>query len=123
MIKNNILPQFSPDHPWDHNKTIEFIAFVNDPVNRVGELNLDVVPLYKDFDSLIAIYDRIINNATKNDIITKLKPYNVASVRPEIVDPETTSLVLTVNAKYDKKGTAKTSILASFHEETRKRHN
>ena len=50
-----------------------------------------------------------ITNATKNDIITKLKPYNVASVRPEIVDPETTSLVLTVNAKYDKKGTAKTS--------------
>ena len=31
-----------------------------------------------------------ITNATKNDIITKLKPYNVASVRPEIVDPETT---------------------------------
>ena len=50
-----------------------------------------------------------ITNATKNDIITKLKPYNVASVRPEIVDPETTSLVLTSNVKYDKKGTSKTS--------------
>ena len=50
-----------------------------------------------------------ITNATKTDIVTKLKPYNVASVRPEIVDPETTSLVLTINAKYDKKGTSKTS--------------
>ena len=50
-----------------------------------------------------------LTDATKNNIITELAPYNVASVRPEIVDPETTSLVLTVNAKYDKKGTAKTS--------------
>ena len=50
-----------------------------------------------------------ITNATKTDIVTKLKPYNVASVRPEIVDPETTSLVLTSNVKYDKKGTSKTS--------------
>ena len=50
-----------------------------------------------------------ITNATKTDIVTKLKPYNVASVRPEIVDPETTSLVLTSSVKYDKKGTSKTS--------------
>ena len=50
-----------------------------------------------------------LTNATKQNIITSLKPYNVASVRPEIVDPETTSLVLTINAKYDKKATAKTS--------------
>jgi hypothetical protein len=49
-------------------KATEFIAFVNDPANRVGELNLDVVPLYKDFHSLIPIYDRIINNTTKNNI-------------------------------------------------------
>jgi len=50
-----------------------------------------------------------LTNATKQNIITSLQPYNVASVRPEIVDPETTSLVLTINAKYDKKATAKTS--------------
>jgi len=50
-----------------------------------------------------------ITNATKTDIVTKLKPYNVASVRPEIVDPETTSLVLTSNVKYDKKSTSKTA--------------
>ena len=33
----------------------------------------------------------------------------MVSVRPEIVDPETTSLVLTSNAKYDKKSTSKTA--------------
>ena len=50
-----------------------------------------------------------LTNATKLDIVTKLKPYNVASVRPEIIDPITTSIVLVVNAKFDKKSTAKTS--------------
>ena len=50
-----------------------------------------------------------LTNATKLDIVTKLKPYNVASVRPEIIDPITTSIVLVVNAKYDKKSTAKTA--------------
>jgi len=50
-----------------------------------------------------------LTNATKLDIVTKLKPYNVASVRPEIIDPITTSIILVVNAKYDKKSTAKTA--------------
>ena len=50
-----------------------------------------------------------LTNTTKNSIITSLKPYNVASVRPEIVDPEVTSLVLVVNAKFNKQATAKTS--------------
>ena len=50
-----------------------------------------------------------LSDTTKLDIVNKLKPYNVASVRPEIVDPITTSIMLVVNAKYDKKGTAKTA--------------
>ena len=50
-----------------------------------------------------------LTNATKNNIVTSLRPYNVASVRPEIVDPETTSLLLTVNAKYNKNATIKTA--------------
>ena len=50
-----------------------------------------------------------LTNATKLDIVNKLKPYNVASVRPEIIDPITTSIILVVNAKYDKKSTAKTA--------------
>ena len=50
-----------------------------------------------------------LTDATKQNIVTSLQPYNVASVRPEIVDPETTSVLLTVNAKYDKKATTKTA--------------
>src|SRR5210317_124266 len=50
-----------------------------------------------------------LTNATKNNIITSLQPYNVASVRPEIIDPETTSILLTVNAKFDKRATTKTA--------------
>ena len=50
-----------------------------------------------------------LTNSTKNNIITSLKPYNVASVRPEIVEPSITSLLLVVNAKYDKQSTAKNS--------------
>ena len=48
-----------------------------------------------------------LTNQTKLDIVTALKPFNVASVRPEIVDPETTSILLTVNAKFDAKSTSK----------------
>ena len=50
-----------------------------------------------------------LTDATKQNIITSLQPYNVASVRPEIIDPETTSIILSVNAKYDKKSTIKTA--------------
>ena len=50
-----------------------------------------------------------LTDTTKQNIVTSLKPFNVASVRPEIVDPETTSILLTVNAKYDKKATTKTA--------------
>jgi hypothetical protein len=50
-----------------------------------------------------------LTDATKQNIVTSLQPYNVASVRPEIVDPETTSVLLTVNAKYDKRSTTKTA--------------
>ena len=49
-----------------------------------------------------------LTNATKLDIVTKLKNYNVASVRPEIVDPIITSIILVVNAKYNKNSTVKT---------------
>jgi hypothetical protein len=50
-----------------------------------------------------------LTNATKLDIVTKLKSYNVASVRPEIIDPIITSVVLVINAKFDKNSTAKTA--------------
>ena len=45
--------------------------------------------------------------ATKNSIVTSLKQYAVASVRPEIIDPETTHITLVVNFKYDSDKTTK----------------
>jgi len=50
-----------------------------------------------------------LTTATKQNIIQSLKPYNVASLRPVIVDPETTSILLTSFVKYDSRLTTKTS--------------
>ena len=47
--------------------------------------------------------------ATKADIVAQLKKYNVASVRPEIVDPDTTSIILNSTTRYDAKATTKTA--------------
>ena len=50
-----------------------------------------------------------LTETTKADIVNKLKPYNVASVTPQIVDPETTSVLLSSTVKYDSKSTTKSS--------------
>jgi len=50
-----------------------------------------------------------LTTATKNSIVTQLQKYNVASVRPEIVDPETTNILLTSTVKYDEAATSKTA--------------
>ena len=50
-----------------------------------------------------------LTNTTKTDLVRQLKKYNVASVRPEIVDPETTSILLTSNVKFDENGANKTA--------------
>ena len=50
-----------------------------------------------------------LTEATKASLVTQLKKYNVASVRPEIVEPETTTVLLTSNIKYDEKSTTKTA--------------
>jgi hypothetical protein len=50
-----------------------------------------------------------LTETTKQSIIDSLKPYNVASVSPQIVDPETTSVLLTSTIKYDAKATTKSS--------------
>src|SRR5210317_359530 len=50
-----------------------------------------------------------LTDATKESIIAQLQKYNVASVRPEIVDPETTSIILTTTVKYDERATTKTA--------------
>ena len=51
----------------------------------------------------------VLSDTSKADIVTQLKPYNVASVRPVIKDPETTSVLIVSNVKYDAKSTAKTA--------------
>jgi hypothetical protein len=50
-----------------------------------------------------------LTTATKESIVTQLQKFNVASVRPEIIDPETTSILLTSTVKYDEKLTTKTA--------------
>ena len=59
--------------------------------------------------SIKAASGSTLTNATKLDLVTQLKKFNVASVVPEIVDPETTSVLLTSQVKYDSKSTTKTS--------------
>ena len=49
-----------------------------------------------------------LTTTTKNQIVTSLKKYNVASIVPEIVDPEILYLVLGVTAKYNSTLTEKT---------------
>jgi hypothetical protein len=51
----------------------------------------------------------VLTDTTKDSIVTQLKRYSVASVTPVIVDPETTSLLLTSTVKYDEKATTKTA--------------
>ena len=50
-----------------------------------------------------------LTDTTKLSIVNQLKKYNIASVRPEIIDPETTSILLTSNVKYNARTTTKTS--------------
>ena len=59
--------------------------------------------------SIKAASGSTLTDATKTDIVTRLRKFNVASVRPEIVDPETTSILLTSTVKYDEKATTKTA--------------
>ena len=59
--------------------------------------------------SIKAASGSTLTDTTKADIVTQLRPYNVASVRPVIKDPETTSLLITSNVKYNEKSTAKTA--------------
>lgn len=50
-----------------------------------------------------------LTDTTKDSIVTQLKRFSVASVTPVIIDPETTSLILTSTVKYDEKATTKTA--------------
>ena len=57
--------------------------------------------------SIKAASGSTLTNATKLDLVTQLKKFNVASVVPEIVDPKTTSILLTSQVKFDANSTTK----------------
>ncbi len=50
-----------------------------------------------------------LTTATKDSIVASLKNYAIGSVTPVIIDPETTSLLLTSTVKYDKSKTTLTA--------------
>src|SRR6056300_1142577 len=50
-----------------------------------------------------------LTETTKQSIVDSLKPYNVASVSPQIVDPETTSVLLTSTVNFDSSSTTKSA--------------
>ena len=50
-----------------------------------------------------------LTETTKTSIVNKLKKYNVASVTPVIVTPETTSIIITSTVKYNENSTTKTA--------------
>ena len=67
-------------------------------------------PVYgRVFISIKPVAGATLTEATKTDIITQLKDFNVASITPVISDPETTSIQLNVNVKYDAKTTVRSS--------------
>ena len=70
----------------------------------------DETPVYGSVKIAIkAASGSTLTNTTKESIITQLKKYNVASVRPEIVDPETTQILLTSTVKFDENSTTKSA--------------
>ena len=82
--------------------------------------NIKSVSVWGGEDNEPAIYGRVyisirpktgttLTSTTKNQIITSLKKYNVASITPVIVDPEILQLVLTTTVKYNSTLTTKTA--------------
>jgi hypothetical protein len=70
----------------------------------------DEVPVYGVVKiSINPLSGSTLTAATKADIVAQLKRFNVASVRPEIVDPDITSIVLNSTVRYDAKATTKTA--------------
>jgi len=80
--------------------------------------NAQAVQVYGGEDAAIPDYGKVyisikaksgsnLTESTKASIITNLKQYAVASVRPVIIDPEITFLTLNTNFKYDTGATTK----------------
>jgi len=80
--------------------------------------NADSISAYGGEDAETPVYGTVyigvvpksgstLTEATKLNIVNNLKKYNVASVTPVIVTPETTSIILTSNVKYNENATTK----------------
>jgi len=95
---------------------------VNDYKTKVQELyaNTGSVSAWGGEDNDTPFYGRVyiainpktgstLTQTTKDSLVTQLKSYSVASVTPVIVDPETTSVLLTSTINYDEKQTTKTA--------------
>ena len=67
-------------------------------------------PVYgRVYISINPVAGATLTEATKSDIITQLKNFNVASITPVIEDPETTFIQPTVTIRYDAKSTTNTA--------------
>ena len=67
-------------------------------------------PVYgRVYISINPVAGATLTEATKSDIITQLKNFNVASITPVIEDPETTFIQPTVTVRYDAKSTTNTA--------------
>ena len=67
-------------------------------------------PVYgRVYISINPVAGATLTEATKSDIITQLKDFNVASITPVIEDPETTFIQPTVTVRYDAKSTTNTA--------------
>ena len=76
-------------------------------VQVFGGEDADPVSYGKVFISIKAKSGTNLTVATKNSIVQSLKQFSVASVRPEIIDPETTFIQLTTDFKFDSDKTTK----------------
>jgi len=59
--------------------------------------------------SISPLQGTFLTEAQKQTIVTQLNKYNIASVRPVIVDPETIYIIMDVNFRYDPTTTTKSS--------------
>ena len=95
---------------------------IEDYKTKVAELyaNAKSISAWGGEDAETPVYGRVyisinpisgssLTDATKNSIVTQLKRYSVASVTPVIVDPQTTTLLLTTTARYNEQATSKTA--------------
>ena len=80
--------------------------------------NAQSVQVYGGEDAAVPDYGKVyisikaksganLTESTKASIVTSLKQYAVASIRPVIIDPEITYITLTTNFKYDSGATTK----------------